>query len=537
MSVRRGQIIELPPEGMFKVGNLLGSGGFGKVFVVNKMGRKGWGEFVTPEAFALKVIECSGEGAVAMAVKEAQTLMKIKHENIVQLILTLKVVERHDTFVYLLTEYCSGGNLDDRLRHNPDPSTKLNWLYQLASAITHLHSRRPMIVHRDLKPANVLLTANDVIKVADFGLARQYEALKQLGSSSASIESYYMNSGVGTPVYLAPEILTKHYTEKADVFSLGVIFYAILERSYLELSHGSRSYGAFVNPNGRTPLGIAMYYSGNSKPQEELDFPSTYKEHDKIGAKLLEGVVRKCFLYKSGMRPKATEIRRSLLEYIQSLEHSELSHSDMSDPEYEPDNYSGSEDKPDNYSGSEDEPENYFGSDDKPDNYFGTADKPDNYSDSEDEPDNYFGSEGKSDNYFGSEDKPDNYSGSDDEPDNYSGSENEFDNCSRSDDEPDTYSEFEDKPENCSGSDDEPDNCSGSDDEPDNSSGSDDADEPDYCFGFKDEPDNGSRSDDEPDNYSGSDNEPDNCFRSEDASDYNFEHEYYESDSDSELDY
>lgn len=407
MSIRKGQIIELPPQGRFKVGDLLGSGGFGEVFVVNKMGRHdGWQGFVTPEAFALKVIECNDDSAVVMAVKEAQTLMKIKHENIVQLIHPLKKVGRYGTFVYLLTEYCSGGNLDDRLRHNPEPSTMLKWLLQLASAISHLHSRRPMIVHRDLKPANVLLTANDTIKVADFGLARQYEALKQLGSSSASLESYYMKSGVGTHAYLAPEILTKHYTEKADIFSLGLIFYAILERKYLKLPHGNRLYGAFVNPDKSTPLGIAMYYSGNSKPPEELDFQSTYKEHNKKRAQLLEGVVRNCFLYRPGMRPKAEEIRR-LLENIQPLKSE--STEDGSGSKDEPDISSGSEDESNSSPGFEDESNCSFGSENQSDSNSGSEDESNSSLRSEDESNSSFRSEDESNSstYFGSENESD----------------------------------------------------------------------------------------------------------------------------------
>ena len=74
MSVRKGQIIELSPEGRFKIGNLLGSGAFGEVFAVNKMGRRGWEDRVTRSVFAMKVIECNDEHAIMKAVGEAQTL-------------------------------------------------------------------------------------------------------------------------------------------------------------------------------------------------------------------------------------------------------------------------------------------------------------------------------------------------------------------------------------------------------------------------------------------------------------------------------
>ena len=312
MAVRKGQIIELKSGDRFKAGNLLGSGAFGKVFVVNKMGRRGWEDSVTRAVFAMKVIECKDECAIKMAVGEARTLKKVKHENIVQLIHAgLRPVGRHRVYVYLLTEYCSGGNLNNRLRRNTEPSQKLRWLHQLACAITHLHSRRPKIVHRDIKPENVLLTANDDTKVADFGLARQYEALKKLGSSE-EVLSYYMNSEVGTRAYFAPEVLSHRYTEKADIFSLGVIFYAILEEWFLEVSRGKRIYGAFVDPGDKTPIGIAMYCSCDSKPREELDFQSTHIEYHRKVARNLQALVLKCLLYQSRKRPKAREIRDEL---------------------------------------------------------------------------------------------------------------------------------------------------------------------------------------------------------------------------------
>ena len=313
MSLSKGQIIEMSPEGRFKIGNLLGSGAFGEVFVVNKMGRHG----VTPLVFAMKVIKCNDTHAVKMAVGEAQTLKEVKHENIVQLIYAGGWKAKGSIYVCLLTEYCSGGNLNNRLRQNTEPPRKLIWLQQLAFAITHLHSRCPMIVHRDLKPENVLLTDNGDIKVADFGLARQYAALKELGSSGALV-SYYMNSEVGTRAYFAPEILSNRYTEQADIFSLGVIFYAILERRFLEVYRGKRIYGAFVDPD-KTPIGIAMYYRCDSEPREQLHFESTYMSYHRKVAQKLQALVLECLLYQSGIRPTARTICGELKEIAMNL--------------------------------------------------------------------------------------------------------------------------------------------------------------------------------------------------------------------------
>ena len=154
----------------------------------------------------------------------------------------------------IVMEYCSGGNLNDRLAQPDDDLKNLKWMRQIADALAYLHSRK--IVHRDLKPENVLLTdqVNEDIKLADFGLARKYIALKQ-GNAGLSDAQYYMQTEAGTRHYMAPEVFAGHYTEKSDVFSLGILLYAIVERC---LVFGM--YGAFVSTptHGIVGLGFAM---------------------------------------------------------------------------------------------------------------------------------------------------------------------------------------------------------------------------------------------------------------------------------------
>jgi serine/threonine protein kinase len=72
----------------------------------------------------------------------------------------------------LLLEYCSNGRLNDYLAQQNSKSRKLGWMRSITSAVVYLHNKG--IVHQDLKPDNILLTENDVIKVADFGLARRF---------------------------------------------------------------------------------------------------------------------------------------------------------------------------------------------------------------------------------------------------------------------------------------------------------------------------------------------------------------------------
>jgi calcium-dependent protein kinase len=88
--------------------------------------------------------------------------------------------------------------------------------YNLLCAVKYLHSAS--VLHRDLKPENLLIVKNNSfeIKVIDFGLSRTFEPNKN------------MYSRMGTPFYIAPEVLKKKYNEKCDVWACGVILYILL---------------------------------------------------------------------------------------------------------------------------------------------------------------------------------------------------------------------------------------------------------------------------------------------------------------------
>jgi calcium-dependent protein kinase len=117
-------------------------------------------------------------------------------------------------------EHCSGGELFDRIVSVTKFSEKSakNMILQMLIAVQHLHSHG--IVHRDLKPENFLMadkSENSEIKLIDFGLSKRY----QEGEAK-------MTSMVGSPNYVAPEVLAGSYDQKCDIFSLGVIFFIIL---------------------------------------------------------------------------------------------------------------------------------------------------------------------------------------------------------------------------------------------------------------------------------------------------------------------
>lgn len=153
---------------------------------------------------------------VAGLESEIKIMREFAHQNIVCL---------HEYFsseknFYLVLELCEGGDLSKFIRKKKRLDERLahNFLSQITSGLAFLHGKN--FIHRDLKPANVLMTESSegaILKLADFGFAKQLNvaALAQ--------------TRCGTPLYMAPEILeSRDYDGKADVWSVGCIFYEML---------------------------------------------------------------------------------------------------------------------------------------------------------------------------------------------------------------------------------------------------------------------------------------------------------------------
>lgn len=147
---------------------------------------------------------------------EIRILRSIDHPNIVK----TYDVETDEDSIYIIMEYCSGGDFSKFVARSPLRESKVRYyIYQLMKGLAYLRERH--ILHRDLKPANLLLTdENRIIKIADFGFA------KVIG------ENTLMETMCGSPLYMAPEVIGlasgETYTEKSDLWSIGVMLYQCL---------------------------------------------------------------------------------------------------------------------------------------------------------------------------------------------------------------------------------------------------------------------------------------------------------------------
>ena len=123
---------------------------------------------------------------------EAEAVARLQHPNIVQ----IYEVGEHDGLPFFSLEFVDGGPLDRKLGGKPLPPREAAPLCaSLARAMHFAHEHG--ILHRDLKPANVLMTADGIAKITDFGLAKRLEEDDSSQTKSGTI--------LGTPSYMSPE--------------------------------------------------------------------------------------------------------------------------------------------------------------------------------------------------------------------------------------------------------------------------------------------------------------------------------------------
>jgi serine/threonine-protein kinase len=164
---------------------------------------------------AIKFLALTDPEARARFVREARALADLEHPGIVR----LYGASTESEWPYLVMELVEGPDLRTVLARGPlDPDRARAVLREAAAALAYLHGRG--IVHRDLKPANILIAESGAVKIADFGLAR----LAAPGSTLTA-----QGSAVGTPHYMAPEVLSlARATPASDVYALGVVAYQCL---------------------------------------------------------------------------------------------------------------------------------------------------------------------------------------------------------------------------------------------------------------------------------------------------------------------
>ncbi len=228
------QIAKLFPQ--LEIIGLIGQGGMGAVYQARQAG--------LDRLVALKILPPRAAGAAGFAERfnrEARALARLVHPNIVAV---------HDFgqaggLHYLIMEFVDGANLRQvEQAGRLAPEQALAIVPQICDALQFAHNEG--IVHRDIKPENILLDKKGRVKIADFGIA------KILGQASGKVSLTGAKDVVGTPHYMAPEqiehaALVDH---RADIFSLGVVFYEMLT--------GELPLGKFQPPSHKVQVDVRL---------------------------------------------------------------------------------------------------------------------------------------------------------------------------------------------------------------------------------------------------------------------------------------
>jgi predicted Ser/Thr protein kinase/DUF4097 and DUF4098 domain-containing protein YvlB len=224
------EIAKLFPQ--FEILSLIGKGGMGAVY---KARQPALDRFV-----ALKVLPpavANDPGFAERFNREARALARLSHPNIVVVYDFGKAGELH----YLVMEFVDGANLREVERAGKlSPEQALAIVPQICEALQFAHNEG--IVHRDIKPENLLLDKKGRVKITDFGIAKMLNVTEGKASLTGAKDV------MGTPHYMAPEQIEKPQTvdHRADIYSLGVVFYEMLT--------GELPLGKFAPPSKKAPM-------------------------------------------------------------------------------------------------------------------------------------------------------------------------------------------------------------------------------------------------------------------------------------------
>jgi len=220
------EIAKLFPQ--LEIISLLGKGGMGAVYKARQP--------ALDRIVALKIIPpqaATGPGFIERFNREARALAKLNHPNII----AVHEFGQVNGLPYFIMEYVDGLNLR-QLEQAGKLSAReaLQIVPQICEALQFAHDEG--IVHRDIKPENILLDKKGRVKIADFGIAK-------ILNSTPDVAITETGGAIGTPHYMAPEQMEKPTTvdHRADIFSLGVVFYEMLT--------GELPLGKFAPPSTR----------------------------------------------------------------------------------------------------------------------------------------------------------------------------------------------------------------------------------------------------------------------------------------------
>ena len=272
--------------GPYEIVREIGRGGMGVVYLAN--------DVTLGSPVALKVMHAEiawDENQRARFLREARIVRSLSHPGIV----TMFQFHDFNGVLCIASEYIDGGNLRTRLAGG---ALSLKEAAQIGIKIAEVLAAAAArdIVHRDLKPENVMCTMDGRVKVLDFGLAKNVDAVATTSNQQRSTVLTSRHVIVGTPAYMAPEQLKGVAVDtRTDLFALGTILY--------ELASGNHPFGA--DDPSETVARIL------------IDDPKPLTENRRLRAARFDEIVRKCLEKDPSMRyQSATDLRGDLENFV-----------------------------------------------------------------------------------------------------------------------------------------------------------------------------------------------------------------------------
>lgn len=199
-------------DGKYEILKEIGRGGMSIVYLArdNRLNKQ----------WAVKEIRKKGndkndEIIINSLLAEADLMKRLDHPALPRIV---DIVSNAAT-IYIIMDYIEGVSLDVILREQgarPE-SLVISWAKQLAEALRYLHSQEPPIIYRDMKPSNIMLKPDGIIKIIDFGIAREY---RENTLSDTTV--------LGTKGYAPPEQYSGRTDKRSDIYSLGMTMYSLI---------------------------------------------------------------------------------------------------------------------------------------------------------------------------------------------------------------------------------------------------------------------------------------------------------------------
>lgn len=206
---------------------------------------------------------------------ELEIISKLKHVNILE----FNEIYQSKNNIYISSELCDY-TLTKIINTRLSEQDIFNIYTQIINGMKYLYDRK--IFHRDIKPENILVK-DDIIKIADFGFAKRVEDHNNV-----------METICGSPLYMAPEIiLNKPYTNKSDIWSLGIILYQMMYKTH-PFGNVYSVVQLIKNFDSKTKIN----YPGKNYSEELIDFVTQMLIYDPNNRISWEKLFNHCWLVK-----------------------------------------------------------------------------------------------------------------------------------------------------------------------------------------------------------------------------------------------